>query len=243
MPYLSRRDIESIAQRVIAAYRRLPIYQAQPSNMVHPEALVHDLLGLSMEYHTLSRNGSILGLTCCGPMGVPIFDNPEQLEYLFLDGKTLLIDKQLIGESSNKGRYHFTLIHEACHQIYRMLFPREYMTGPFRRRIYCCSANPSANVNDWEEWRTNALASAVLMPVDMVLCNMEAFGLGSKLRMLNKVFAPVEYERFTQIAAYMGVSKKALAIRLKGLGLLGQNYLQDPYALVDIYPDEEFSYG
>lgn len=202
MPYLSRQDIESIAQRVIAAYRRLPIFQERPPNMVCPETLVHDLLGLSIEYHTLSRNRSILGLTCCGPVGVPIFDDPERPEYFFLDGKTLLIDKRLIGEDTNKGRYHFTLIHEACHQIYRMLFPREYMTGPFRRKIHCCSAHSSANVNDWEEWRTNALASAVLMPVDMILCNMAAFGLGNKLRMVNRVFASAEYERFAQMAAY-----------------------------------------
>lgn len=77
------------------------------------------------------------------------------------------------------------------------------------------------------------------MPTDMVLYNMTAFGLGAKLRMLNRVFAPEEYERFEKMAAYMGVSKRALAIRLKYLGLLDQDYLQDPYALVDIHPDEE----
>lgn len=242
MPYLSKRDIESIARRVIAAYQKLPVYQDQPPNTVYPETLVHDLLGLSTEYHVLSRNGSILGLTCCGPVGVPIFDDPERPEFFFLDGKTLLIDKQLVGENANKGRYHFTLIHEACHQIFRMLFPREYMTGPFRRKIYCCSDHSSMDIHDWEEWRTNALASAVLMPADMVLCNMEAFGLGNKLQMLNRVFAPAEYERFTQMASYMGVSKRALAVRLKRLGLLEQDYLQDPYALVDIYP-EECGYG
>lgn len=55
--------------------------------------------------------------------------------------------------------------------------------------------------------------------------------------MLNKVFAHTEYRKFEQMADYMGVSKQALAIRLKRLSLLNFDYLEDPYALVDIYPD------
>ena len=37
----------------------------------------------------------------------------------------------------------------------------------------------------------------------------------------------------------MEVSKQALAIRLQQLGLLKENYLKNPYELVDIFPDEE----
>ena len=36
----------------------------------------------------------------------------------------------------------------------------------------------------------------------------------------------------------MGVSRQALAIRLKQLGLLERYELQDPYALVNVVPDE-----
>ena len=39
--------------------------------------------------------------------------------------------------------------------------------------------------------------------------------------------------------ARTGVSKAALSIRLKQLGLLTRNDLKDPYALVRIEPDEE----
>ena len=75
------------------------------------------------------------------------------------------------------------------------------------------------------------------MPADMVLSNMDAFGLGNSLKMRNTVFAPTEYRKFEQMADYMGVSKQALAVRLKRLSLLNFDYLEDPYALVDIYPD------
>ena len=68
--------------------------------------------------------------------------------------------------------------------------------------------------------------------------NLEAFGLYGRPLMLNRVFARSDYDRFVEMADYMGVSKTALSIRLKRLGLLRADYLRNPYALVDIYPEE-----
>ena len=239
MPHLSRKRIEAIANRITAAYKQLPSLRGQNPDMVRPELLVCDLLGLATEYHALSRNGSILGLTACGEVDVRIYDNPKHPEYFHLDGKTLLIDRDLIKVGSNKGRYHFTLTHEACHQIFKMLFPKEYALPVRLRQIHCCTLTPAKSEDYWEEWRTNALASSVLMPEDMVRSNMLAFGLGEKIPILNRVYATEDYNRFSDMADYMGVSKQALAIRLKGLGCLERDYLQDPYALTDIRPDEK----
>lgn len=239
MPYLSANDIESIARRLITAYRKLPTVAAHPDNRVQPELLVQDLLGLSVQYHVLTPDGRILGLTAGGGIGVPVYDDPEHPEYCFLDGKTLLIDKRLTGEDANVGRYYFTLLHEACHQVYRMLFPKEYGGVYARKRIHYCRLPPAAADDYWEEWRANILTSSVLMPEEMVRVNLVTFGLGEKIRMLNKVFARADYERFTEMATYMGVSQKALSIRLRGLGLLDADYLKDPYDLVNIYPRED----
>lgn len=52
------------------------------------------------------------------------------------------------------------------------------------------------------------------------------------------MFAPREYACFCEMAAHMGVSRQALAIRLKQLGLLEQDYLKDPYALVNVVPED-----
>lgn len=233
--YLSRSKIEKIAQRVTSAYRKLPAVKERQTESVSPELLACDLLGLSIEYHVLSPNGNILGLTSCGEVGVPVFDNPGQPEHLFLDGKTLLIDNRLIAEGANKGRFHFTLVHEACHQIYKMLYPKEYASGVAKRQIYYSITPPALAGDYWEEWRANVLTSALLMPADMVHANMIAFGLGEKLRVLNKVFALDEYEHFREMADYMGVSQQALSIRLKQLGLLEKDCLQNPYELVDVF--------
>lgn len=237
--YLSRYEIEKIARRIITAYKNLPSVKGRQVNRVCPEVLAKDLLGLSIEHHVLSPNGAILGLTTCGEVGVPVFDHPGQLEYLFLDGKTLLIDKQLTAMGANKGRYHFTLVHEACHQIYKMLYPKEYINGVAKRQIHYCMSKLPSGSNYWEEWRTNALTSAILMPSDMVRSNMMAFGLGEKMKLLNKVFAPNDFDHFQKMADYMGVSQKALSIRLKQLRLLEVDHLGTPYELVDIFPAEE----
>lgn len=77
------------------------------------------------------------------------------------------------------------------------------------------------------------------MPYEMIRSNMTDFRLGNRIHRLNKVFAPNEYSRFCEMASYMGVSKQALSIRLQQLGLLEENHLENPYKLVDIYPDAE----
>lgn len=236
--YLTRSDIEQISRRIVAAYRKLPMAKQGTPNIIDPVLLIRELLGLSIGYHTLSRNGSILGLTSFGEVLVKVYDDPGCPAYCRLDGKTLLVDRELTAEGANKGRYHFTLVHEACHQIYRMLFPNAYAHDIAERRIHCCMAHRKPIRGDWEEWRTDALTSAILMPPDMVKDNMREFGLGNRLRLLNRVFAPDEYGRFCTMADYMGVSKQALAIRLKQLGLLERDCLRDPFVLIDIFPDD-----
>lgn len=235
--YLTRYDIEMIACRVITAYRKLPSLCGQPINKVRPELLIRDLLGLTMDYHFLSPNGDILGLTACNATTVPIYDNLDHSEHYFLDGRTILIDRRLLSDHANIGRRHFTQIHEACHQIYKMLFPEQYMSSVALRQIHYCTRRRS--IQDWEEWRTDTLTSAILMPYDMIRSNMADCGLGNKIHRLNKVFAPNEYNRFCEMASYMGVSKQALSIRLQQLGHLEENYLENPYELVEIYPDAE----
>lgn len=235
--YLSRYDIEAIARRVITAYRKLPALCGQQIDKVQPELLIRDLLGLTMDYHSLSPNGNILGLTACSATTVPIYDKQGRSEYYLLDGRTILIDNRLLSDHANIGRRHFTQVHEACHQIYKMLYPEKYVTNYTPEQIHYCTSK--RRIQDWEEWRTDTLTSAILMPIEMIQSNMMKFGLGNRLYRLNKIFDSNEYNSFCEMAKYMEVSKQALSIRLKQLGLLKIDHLKNPYDLVDIFPDEE----
>ena len=61
--------------------------------------------------------------------------------------------------------------------------------------------------------------------------------LGEKIECLNKIYFPGVYKRFDALADFLGCSKKALAIRMKQLGLLKKEYLDNPFDLVTVYPE------
>ena len=228
MPYLSRKEIEAIAERVVSAYWKLPVHQGKTYGNIDPDLLATELLGLKVEYHALSLNGNSHGLQVFGEAEVPIYDDPENPETFFLDGKTILVEQKLIDSYAYYGRWHFTVAHEASHQIYRMLYPKEYMAGARCRKVHFYSASRSPA--DWEEWRTDVLASAILMPEDILRYQMAKVGLPEKLTMLHR--ACVDYKYFCHVAINMGVSTAALALRMKRLGILDSYYLGDPKDLI-----------
>ena len=61
MLYLSRLDMERIAQRVLRAYRKLPEAQERPA-CVDPELLARKVLGMTVRYRHLSEDGELLGM-------------------------------------------------------------------------------------------------------------------------------------------------------------------------------------
>lgn len=236
MKYLSRDDIERIAQRVLRAYYKLPKLRGEPITSIQPEVLAVDLLGLTVEYHVLSRSGYLLGATALGEIGLKTYDEDADGELRFLDGKTLFVDKYLAEDADRVGRFHFSLTHEASHQILWMLFPpseSEYAA----RRVHYYAMNRSPQ--DWEEWRADALTAAILMPPDLVCAKMIEYGLGTKIKMLNRVYAAKVYSRFSEMASSMGVSKTALSIRMQQLGLLDREYLKDPYEFVNVHVSDD----
>ena len=145
MPYLSKREIEAIATRVVNAYQRMVGTTGTMIQRVCPEVLIRNLLGLNITYRTLSIDGSILGMTAFDQVGVRVYENKNPTHF-YLDGKTVLIESALTKPDANPGRLHFTLVHEASHQILKMLFPKEY---------------PHQSINAFEEenhlWRKGKL--------------------------------------------------------------------------------------
>lgn len=148
------------------------------------------------------------------------------------------MEKDLVREGANVGRRNYTVSHEGCHHILNILFPQHYGKQKKERIIHCHYRSNQGSM-DWEEWQVETLAGIILFPKECVQRNMDQFGLGTQMRLLNRVFAPSEYSRFVEMATFMGASKMALSIRMSQLGLLKRNDLMDPYALVRIEKDEE----
>ena len=70
MSYLSRRDIEKIADQIFRDYKRLPCLEGQQADHVDPEILAHELCGLHIDHFHLSKDGLTLGMTAFKEMGV-----------------------------------------------------------------------------------------------------------------------------------------------------------------------------
>ena len=141
MKYLSRNDLETIGGRVIAAYKRLPAISGQALERVDIDHLCQELLGLRIDYARLSLNGEKIGLTSSCDIGVEVFpEDPSSTEeqYYMLDGKTILIESDLMKEGANIGRRNYTVSHESCHHILKMLFPHDYGAQASGRSVHCC---------------------------------------------------------------------------------------------------------
>lgn len=224
MPYLSRTDIEEIAQRVIHQYMQAFVQKKHLCYNIDVNKLT-SLLGYTIDYQYLTRDSSILGKTASDKIWITVYDS-DNTEMLYeLDGKTILIEKRLLFSPRNIGRKNFTIAHELAHQIINHAFPESYGVNC---RVFCDyrrSVKPKKKVVDWHEWQADTLAASLLLPLDAITDAMFIFGLGEKMKVLSKKYSQYNYERFCDMAEYLQVSKTALAYRMEQLGLLDRNLL------------------
>ena len=75
------------------------------------------------------------------------------------------------------------------------------------------------------------------MPEELVKQALFMFGFEDKIHVINRIHAKKDYEKFSMMADFLGVSKQALSIRLSQLGLVGRNDFDDPDSLLDIFQD------
>ena len=231
--YLSYAQLDTIAGRVVRAYRKLPDVQAvRVVHSVDPQLLLTKLLGLSVAFRHISRDGETLGLTAYGEVGIEICDRDE--EFFFFDGKTVLIEKNLLSENQT-GRRNFTIMHEGCHHVLRMLYPKDYADGVNSRKVL--RYRSTGGTWSREEWQVDRLTSSILMPQELVNQAMIRVGQRGKIKLLSP--ANEAYGRFCRMCELLGVSKQALCIRMMGLGLIEEAELYRPYG-VDVLAGDDF---
>lgn len=224
MPYLSRDDIEKIAERVVCQYKKIYVPERHMCYMVDATELA-EMLGFKIEYVNITRDGSILGQTSSGRVWTTIYDDNMNQLFYELDGSTILVDKRLLSDPKIAGRKNFTIAHEIAHQIINRECPEMYDT---QNRTFCDyrrSVKPRKVEKDWHEWQADALAAALLLPPDALLDSMFMFGLGDKMKLLSKKYSDTRYKFFCEMADFLQVSRTALSYRMEQLGLLDNNRL------------------
>ena len=222
MKHLSRYDIKAIAGKYVQAYMALPDVRNTQIYRIDPELLLEKVLGLNVEYQHLSYDGSILGMTSFTELGVQVFEDNDSEAFFFLDGKTVLVEKELNYDSKLKGRKNFTLMHEGSHQIFKMLFPNDYGITQKSAGVHYYKANSERDkpISDWEEWQANTLAAELLMPTFLVNAEIERAALCLPNGILYKSASDPNYEKILEMAARMGVSWSAIRIRLQQMQVI-----------------------
>ena len=224
MAHLSRNDIERIAKVVLNQYKVMFVPTQHICYTVDVTQLAR-MVGFRIEYVHITADGSILGQTSSGAVWTTIYDDNMNRMYFELDGSTILVEKRLLNDPRLEGRKNFTIAHEIAHQIINRKFPEMYDT---QNRTFCDyrrSAKHKKEIVDWHEWQADALAAALLLPLDVLQDSMFVFGLGEKLKLLSRKYSSTRFELFCEMADYLKVSRTALSYRMEQLGLLDNNRL------------------
>ena len=215
---------EELAEEALEKYFAHP---GAPRDRVDPWVLGREVLGCRIEYRRLSPEGDLLGLTSAGPLWVRVWDRAGA--WARLDGRTILLDGSLASPWESPGRRNFTLAHEIAHLLLCRAVP-----GAAEKPL-CCRPSPEG----WEERRADALASALLLPEGLVLRGLRQSSLPPIIRVLNPWLDPEGWRRFSALAGDLGVSRQALALRLRRLGRLRREYRPFPRDKLDITMEED----
>lgn len=195
---LTNCDIDDVAQKIVNRYLKLNGYQ----NMnIDISELLAVLFNLKIVYHTLSNDGSILGLFSPVPMTITV-NSKNESTLVELDGKTIVIDESLLKDSFI-GRKNFTIAHEGAHYIFSLY---DNIRQPLTIRT---------------EKQVDTLAACLLMPQDSVRYIFWRFYGTEHLERITP-FQDELFYPFEAMADYFKVSKQALAIRLKNMGLVDE---------------------
>jgi Zn-dependent peptidase ImmA (M78 family) len=192
--------LESKARYVISSYE--PDLLREPTS-IPVEDIMEEVYGLSIEYQYIRNNGRILGETVFENALVPIYERENNEGYKLIPVKagTVIIDAGLLNRR-NDGRLRYTCAHELAHWIlHKELYTRLGETAAMTKAV------KSSESDRIIERQADVLSSYLLMPKGTV-----------KMAFHRSANSPTG--KITELARLFRVSKQAMEIRLKEMGLL-----------------------
>ena len=233
VPILCREEIDTIAERLVADFN--PDMMRTPQE-IDIDRFVLQYLGLKQDFHYLSHCGVYLGMMVFNDTDrIPVYDpQTQRAEYVSAKARTVIIDNSLLGPKQEP-RYRFTMGHEGGHAILHINFfgydPNQLsMLEPDYTPMIQCRVDTRHNEkkaptqwteNDWMEWQANRLASAILMPRQMVI---------DLVQTAQEIHPCCEQYNYltSRVQRVFNVSCSAAQYRLKELGLIPRSAHIDP---------------
>ena len=167
------------------------------------EEIIENKYKLTIVYQQIRKTGKILGETAFDSTYIAVYDKDDDRGYLWLpvERGTIVVDAGLLAPRSY-GRLRFTLAHELAHWIiHQNIYAGSGQTAAMQKGIAKSSDSDYA-----VERQADLLGSLILMPAGQI----------------KKGFYrnPKDPNPAETLAKLFGVSKQAMAIRLKELCLV-----------------------
>lgn len=236
LPILSMKEIDEFAELILYDFNASILKEPAPVDM---ESLLEFYLGVGLDYQNLTHNKTILGMTVFNDCHIPVYDaNNKTVKIIPVSAKTVLIDNLLL-KQHQKGRYRFTLGHEASHWV---LHRDKYLEKKQQTCLFKvdevlssvkCRATDIENTSecrtittdhDLMEWQADHMASALLMPKRTFLLAvheiLEQGGIHEE-RIPSGIWDMIIRTVTFKIAEIFQVSQQAARIRFDQLGIIG----------------------
>ena len=196
--------IETIGRKILQEYD--PVLLDGPPHAVPIETIIETKFDLTLEYHCLRKNGSILGETIFDEGAAILYDQDEKRYRLIaVKAGTILVEERLCVDRL-LGRLRFTCAHELGHWV---LHQKLYSgTGDVAAYEGKTSLDESHGL---VEWQADALATALLMPLPQIKRSFYRLRAGRSNEQL-----------VAEMAQIFQVSKQAMRIRLETIRLVRQ---------------------
>ena len=194
--------IETIGRKILLEYDHTLL--EGPPQAIPIETIIETKFNLTLEYHTLRKNGSVLGETIFDDGAAILYDRAERRYRLIaVKAGTILVDERLCADRL-LGRMRFTCAHELGHWV---LHQKLYSgTGDVAAYEGKTSSDESHGLI---ERQADALATALLMPIPQVKKCFYRLRSGKGKELLT-----------AEMARVFQVSKQAMQIRLETHNLL-----------------------
>ena len=212
------RKIDNLVNKHLTAFLGEEKHSMNPIDI---DRFIQEYLGMEICYRKLSEHGDILGVSIFSDMTLSFFEGDKFVEEFYAGG-TIIIEEDLL-DDNQYGRRNFTKAHEAAHGILNFENPTEKAVY-YRRN----------NNNSFYEKLIDKAAAKLLLPDELVIKTFYAFMGTEHIHRLNPLCNQQHFKNFKFLARYLGVSRKALSLRLLQLGLVDVADYEIPHNFLNI---------
>jgi Zn-dependent peptidase ImmA (M78 family) len=220
--YISRAEADELCDGLIKEY--IGSTEAVPS-FVDIEGFIKGFLKCTIVYESIAETDEDrIGFTGDGKRSLRIRKNGRIKEVVY-PRNTIVLDRYLLNSNEDSHR-RFVLGHEAGHILVSRLDPDSpacfyHFTNRERKDYSIDDMRERYSIN---EWQANTIGAALLMPRYIMINTLKLFNGGRRLPVYgDNVFHPREKVILGKMADALRVSRTALIIRLRDLGMLNRH--------------------